>query len=235
MARAKERHRTEWRVVGRLSVLIPCYNSEAYIADAVTSALDQTRSPDELIVIDDGSTDASVAQLAQFGDRVKLVRRQNGGTAAARNTGLAAATGPLIAFLDADDAWPRDSLERRLAQMECSGADIVFGRVRQCLGGAGPDAPQMGEEMAGRLAGAMLVRRALFDSIGLFDERLRSTAEIDWVARARDAGVPETECDALVLYRRNHPANTMRVMAAPDRAYLEVLRNVLARRRTAAS
>jgi glycosyltransferase involved in cell wall biosynthesis len=221
--------------VERLSAIIPCYNGEKHIGCAIESALSQSRAPDEVIVVDDGSADRSVARVAEFGTRVRLIRQPNRGAAAARNAGLAVASGSLIAFLDADDAWPVDSLALRLAEMERSGADIVFGRVRQCIGEVGPQAPQSGAELAGRLAGAMLVRRALFDTIGLLDETPGALSEIDWVARAGDAAVREAACEALVLYRRNHPANMMRVRAEPGRAYLDVLRGVVARRRAAAS
>ncbi|MEO5706316.1 MAG: glycosyltransferase [Alteraurantiacibacter sp.] len=86
--------------------------------------------------------------MAAFGDRVRLIRQPNGGTAAARNTGLAAATGELVAFLDADDAWPEGSLAARLAVMDQTGAELVFGRVRQCLSGVGPATDVIDEAVA---------------------------------------------------------------------------------------
>ena len=213
-----------------ISVVIPCYNGAAYVADAIQSVLDQSRPADEIIVVDDGSTDDSAQRVARFGTQVRLVRRPNGGIVAARNSGIATARCALIAFLDADDAWPEDSLRIREEVMQRTGALLVYGRVRQTLNDVGPDAPQLGKEIVGRLAGSMLIGRELFDTIGLFAETLGTTGEIEWVARARDAGVREASCDALVLYRRNHPSNTMRQIDSASSAYLSTLRAVLARR-----
>lgn len=93
------------------SVIIPAYNGEDYIADAVTSALAQTCEDYEVIVVNDGSTDSTVEKLQPFGSRINVLSRANGGTpAGARNFGLASATGEFAAFLDHDDVWRKDKL-----------------------------------------------------------------------------------------------------------------------------
>jgi glycosyltransferase involved in cell wall biosynthesis len=216
-----------------LSVVIPCHNDQQHIAEAVTSALEQSRPPDEVIVVDDGSTDASADRLAPFADRLTLLRQPNRGVAAARNAGVAAATGELIAFLDGDDRWPPQSLARRIEALTAAGADLAFGRVRQCRGLADSDAFAVGPEIPGRLAGALLIRHDLFDRVGGFDETLATAETIDWVARAQEAGAREAWCDAVVLYRRLHDTNMMRLTPGTERTRLSVLRSTLARRRAA--
>lgn len=94
-----------------VSVVIPAYNCERYIARAVRSVLGQTYTNFECIVIDDGSTDGTAAVVEGFGERVRLIRQCNGGASAARNAGIAAAQGRYIAFLDSDDYWLSSKLE----------------------------------------------------------------------------------------------------------------------------
>ncbi len=100
----------------RVSVIVPVHNGERYLAAALDSILGQTRPPEEIIVIDDASTDATASILDGYGDRLRRIRTaQAGGPGRARNLGLQAATGDLAAFLDADDLWTPDKLERQLA------------------------------------------------------------------------------------------------------------------------
>ena len=87
----------------RIATVIPAYNRAATIGRAVESALSQVRQPDEIIVVDDGSSDETAAVAAGYG--VAVIRKQHGGVGSARNAGVAAATSPFIAFLDSDDFW----------------------------------------------------------------------------------------------------------------------------------
>lgn len=98
----------------RISVVIPCYNSAAFVAATIESVLAQTLPPSEIILIDDGSTDNTVEVLAGYGDRIRLMRRDNGGPAAARNLGISVAGGDFIAFLDSDDLWEPHKLARQM-------------------------------------------------------------------------------------------------------------------------
>lgn len=93
------------------SVVIAAYQAEAFVAEAISSALDQTRPPLEVVVVDDGSTDGTAGVVAGFGDRVALVRRANGGEAAAKNSGVRAASGDFVVILDADDTFLPERLE----------------------------------------------------------------------------------------------------------------------------
>lgn len=217
----------------QVSVVIPCFNGARFVGEAIASVLGQTAPPGAIIVVDDGSTDDSAAVVKQFGGKVRLHRQANQGVAAARNAGMRLATGPLLAFLDADDLWPEDSLQTRLDHMAESSAGIVAGRIQQHL--MGPGQGDRGRAMVGRLAGALLIGREVFDEVGGFDERLRSAETIDWVARADHAGHRWSATDRLVLVRRIHGSNMM-MSAGPakDLDRLQVLRAAMARRRACA-
>ena len=96
----------------RISAVIPAYNCEKYIGRAIQSVLSQTRPVDEIIVVDDGSTDTTAEIVRSFGDKVKLIQQENAGECAARNTGIKAASCQWVAFLDADDEWLPEKIER---------------------------------------------------------------------------------------------------------------------------
>lgn len=217
-------------MTGTLGVVVACHDQAAYVGAAINSILGQTRVPDEIIVVDDGSRDGSADVVRGFGNRVRLIVQPNRGAAAARNTGVAAATGELLAFLDADDLWPATSVACRLENLAGTGAELVFGRVRQWRGADDCDGPAI----PGRLAGAMLIRRAAFDRVGGFDERYRTAETIDWLARADEAGIVQANCDAVVLIRRIHGENLMIRSVAPAADSLRVLRSAVTRRRARA-
>jgi glycosyltransferase involved in cell wall biosynthesis len=215
-----------------ISVIIPCYNTVRHVKAALQSVLFQSHAPLEVICVDDGSDDGSAEAIQEAGfgagAPVRLITQGRRGAAAARNTGVAAAKGEWLAFLDADDLWPQGSLSARVETQRLSGADMVFGKVAQFIDG---EARDLDAGMPGRMAGSMLLRRAAFDRVGPFDEALATAETIDWVARARAAGVSEQACDALVLRRRIHGANTMLVHEGRDRDRLAVLRSAVARKR----
>jgi glycosyltransferase involved in cell wall biosynthesis len=102
----------------RVSVVIPCYNAEPFLGEAIESVLRQTVPPGEVIVIDDGSIDRSVAVAQSFGAAVRVIQHANGGPSLARNRGIEEARGEWIAFLDADDLWLPEKMEKQLALLE---------------------------------------------------------------------------------------------------------------------
>ena len=103
-----------------VSCVIPAYNAERYIDRALASVIEQSRPPEEIIVVDDGSTDGTADVLASYGSRLRVVRQANAGPAAARNRGIEMAAGELICFQDADDEWDRDKLAKQLALLDAS-------------------------------------------------------------------------------------------------------------------
>src|SRR5581483_6264857 len=116
-----------------VSVILPVYNGEKYLAAALDSVRAQTHRSFEIIVVDDGSTDGSAAVAARYPE-VKYAYQSNGGISAARNCGIRLAVGDVFALLDADDLWLPDKLERQLAALYGAAApDLVFGHVREFI------------------------------------------------------------------------------------------------------
>lgn len=211
----------------RISVVIPAFNAELYLAEAIQSVLAQGIPGIQVVVVDDGSTDGTAAVAAAFGAQVALICQPNAGIGAARNAGVERAAGNLLAFLDADDVWPAGSLAGRLAVLDADpGADGVFGMVQEFRDG-GDDLPPQ----AGGVAGALLVRRAKYEVVGRFDQGLRVGEFIDWMARAHEAGLKFRSVPGVVLRRRLHAANTGIVQRDARVEYTRVLRAALERRR----
>jgi glycosyltransferase involved in cell wall biosynthesis len=101
-----------------ISCIVPVFNGERYLGEAIDSILAQTYRPVEIIVVDDGSTDGTAAVAARYGDRIRYVRQNNGGAPTARNLGLSVAMGEFVAFLDSDDLWHPEKLQRQMACFE---------------------------------------------------------------------------------------------------------------------
>ena len=111
----------------RISVVIPNYNRAQVIGKTITNMLQQTLPPQQVIVIDDGSTDHSVDVIKRFGDRVTLIQQSNKGPGAARNAGLKIAKGEFIQFMDSDDLVSFNKLQVQAQTLKDQNADIVYG------------------------------------------------------------------------------------------------------------
>jgi glycosyltransferase involved in cell wall biosynthesis len=204
------------------------------VRDAIQSALDQEHAPLEVIVVEDGSTDGGPDIVASFGDRVLALAQPHAGIGAARNTGVARASGEFLAFLDADDLWTPDRLTRPLAVLTAPDPpDIVFGMVEQFRDTPGGGRVRVGELAKGYIAGAMLVRRATFLRVGPFATDVRAGEFIDWYARATELGLHTRLLEDVVLRRRLHDANTARTSGTANQDVAAVLRAALQRRRAA--
>ncbi len=195
-----------------ISVIIPVYNGERYLSEAIESVFVQTLPPDQLIVVDDGSTDDSAATARSLGATV--LRYEHGGTGAALNQGIAAAHGSVIAFLDADDLWPSDRCALLVtALQEQRTIDAVHGRLDEFISpelGAG-DRARLREPNTGvrsTLPTAMMIRRRALDAVGPFAEDLIVGTVLEWASRLSRSGADLSEIDAVVLRRRLHLDNS---------------------------
>jgi glycosyltransferase involved in cell wall biosynthesis len=157
----------------RISVVMPAFNSAAFIRRAIESVWAQTLTPLELTVVDDGSSDDTAAVAAAVDPRTKVVRQPNGGPGAARNRGVKESSGNWIAFLDADDAWKPNKLERQLPHMQAD-VDVLFSQVVNPLeewtprNGVTFDSLWDDQNYIG--LSTSIVRRTSFESIDGFDE-----------------------------------------------------------------
>jgi glycosyltransferase involved in cell wall biosynthesis len=220
-----------------ISVVIPAFNAEAFLAEAIDSVLAQDHDPVEVIVVDDGSTDRTAAIASSY--PVRCLRQANGGQAAARNAGVAAARGSFISFLDADDLWRPSKLSTEIAHLDSHlELDYVLVRMQRSLvPGArwppGTPAKWFEEPQPGTLPSAALLRRTVLDRIGPFDTRFRHGSDTEWQARAADSAARwELLADVLVEYRI-HGSNDSYDNLGMKQEMFEVLRASLARKRMA--
>jgi glycosyltransferase involved in cell wall biosynthesis len=213
-------------------VVIPAYNAARTLSDAIKSVLAQTVPPRSVVVIDDGSTDATAAIARSFGAAIRLITQDNRGAAAATDRGFAELSEPLWAGLDADDVWRPDKAARQLAELTSDpGLDAVFCRARIFDHGTrpGPDAPE--QDLWGR--SAMLIRRSAAERIGRVDAgpAARSGEMIDWLARGRERGLRFRLAPIALVDRRRIPGSASDGQDAS--ALLPAVRAALERKRAA--
>jgi glycosyltransferase involved in cell wall biosynthesis len=221
-----------------VSVVIPVHDGERYLAEAIRSVLDAGTAELEVLVVDDGSTDATPEVARAFGPPVAyFAQPERSGAGAARNRGVELARGELLAFLDADDLWTPTKLRRQLEVLRRDPAtELVFGHLRHFvspeLDGAtvsGLDCPP--DLQAAHVPGAMLVRSESFARVGGFHPEVRAGEALEWLLRARELGLRETTISDLVLWRRVHPASHTLVEREGLSDYARVLKAALDRRR----
>ncbi|RMG30821.1 MAG: glycosyltransferase family 2 protein [Gammaproteobacteria bacterium] len=230
-----------------IAAVIPAWNAAPWIARAIESVLAQSRPPEELIVVDDGSTDATAEIVRGFGDRVRLVSQANRGLSAARNAGIRAAGTDWIAFLDADDYWQPGKLEAQ-ARLLADRPELAFVSCAARLvyedGGEAGHWPCMSEQEArtpletlfrrhAAVAGsgsAVVARRDLLLAAGGFDESLRALEDIDmWMRLAQRGGyacLPEPL--VVIRRRRGSMSGDLDVMKTAARRVMAKNRGLLA-------
>jgi glycosyltransferase involved in cell wall biosynthesis len=219
-----------------ISVVIPVYNGERYLAQAIESVLAQTYQPIEVIVLDDGSSDGS-AGIAQRFSGLRYCFQPNAGLGAARNRGIELSEGSFLAFLDADDLWVADKLTRQMAFFDADPAlEMVFGHTRQFYSPELGDAiktkiTHAGEIMPGHLAGTLLIKRESFYRVGTFATDWRVGEFMDWYMRAVELGLKCSMVPEVLLERRLHAANMGIRERRARNDYARILKSSLDRRR----
>ena len=195
-----------------VSVIVPVYNGERFLDEALRSILDQTYPSVEIIVVDDGSVDQS-AEIIQAYKNIQYIYQANQGVTVARNTGVSVAQGEFIAFLDQDDRWTPHKLTEQIGYLQDhSEVGFVLSHARMFLeNGAGVPtwlkADYVSEDHVGFIPGTFTVRKQIFKEIGGFDANLQIASDIDWFSRAIDAGVKLYVLPEVLLHKRVHTAN----------------------------
>jgi glycosyltransferase involved in cell wall biosynthesis len=224
-----------------VSIIMPVYNCEKYVAEAIESILTQTYKNIELICINDASTDKSRDVLKSFGDRITLIDLDtNKGIAKGRNVGIPFSAGEFIAFADADDIWNPQKLFLQMEQFSKDPyLDISFCMIQNFLS---PDASkELGASrqfptgpIPGQISGTFVAKRSSFDRVGLLDEVYRVGEFIDWMARAHELGLKQSMVPEVLYLRRAHETNTT-LSKATRVDYLKIAKAALERKRASKS
>jgi len=194
-----------------ISCIVPVYNGERYLREAIDSILVQTYRPLQIIVADDGSSDGTAAVVARYGAQVRYLRQHNLGPAAARNLGLNVACGDFVAFLDVDDLWHPEKLSRQVALLSSRPQiDLCFTYFENFW------MPELAEErdryQDRRLSApqsawsisTLLVPRGAFEKFGNFDDTQREFENMIWFLRAARRGAVIEVLPDVLMYRRFH-------------------------------
>lgn len=198
---------------GLVSIIIPVYNGDRYLRQALCSAVGQDYQPKEIILVDDGSIDKTAAVAAEF-PVIQYMYQANLGVAAARNTGIENTTGEFVAFLDADDYWPLHKIRCQVQYLlEHPQIGYCFSCQQLFLDEDLAEIPSwvrqehLGTTSIGYIPSSLMVRRKVFDQIGLFDTSYEVGEDSDWFFRARDSGVQMGIVEEILLYKRVHENN----------------------------
>ena len=227
----------------KVSVVIPAYNTEQFLAETIRSVLDQTYGDYEVIVVDDGSSDGTLGVARSFEPGVKVLSQPNGGPASARNLAIRDARGDYIAFLDSDDLWTKDKLEEQVAFMERNPAvDLVYSEALMFTGNNGdrkvsekfgfPYDPSFRSLLFGNYIpnSTVMIRRSCVDKVGLLNERRELVGVEDYeywlrvAKRSTMAGIPRP-----LMYYRVRDGNLMgdgRDIDKTPRLYIAAIREI---------
>ena len=197
---------------GLVSVIIPVYNGASFLARALASAFEQDYRPLEVIVVDDGSTDAT-ARIAQGRPEVRYFYQPNQGHGTAKNTGIEKSRGEFLAFLDADDWWASGKLRLQVDFLEShpqvgyvlSHMKIILEPGAEIPSGFKPELLQ--QPSPAFLPSALAVRREIMSKVGVFDPSFRIGNDTDWFFRAQDMGIPRAVLPDVLLYKSFHGKN----------------------------
>lgn len=219
-----------------ISVIIPVYNGESFLADAVESIQRQNYEQLEIVIVDDGSTDSTSKIAACFVNNVRYVYQSNSGPSVARNRGLRLAHGNFIAFLDADDLWSENKLQLQLDHFtRVPSLAIVLGHTKRMqLTGTENGTLKFKERFEPILAmhlGSAMFKKSVFDKVGYLDESLHHCEDWDWFMKAKEMKIPILVHKEVTYFYRRHDQNMTNDMKTGFNFALKMLKQSLDRRR----
>jgi glycosyltransferase involved in cell wall biosynthesis len=215
---------------GRTSVIVPVRNGVRFITEAVDSVLPQLARDDEIVVIDDASTDDTRSVLARMQDRrIHVIDGAGRGVSSARNIGLTVATGEFISFLDHDDMWsPGRHAALLQALLADTKTDCAIGRIRLRLEHDAIMLPNLadleGQITPKLVVGTALFRRRIIDRVGGFDEEMRFCEDIDYFVRLMEQNYRFVLCDVDALIYRRHSTNATCDVTGAQQGMLQMMR-----------
>jgi glycosyltransferase involved in cell wall biosynthesis len=222
-----------------VSVIVPTFDRAALLPRALDSLLSQTRPADQIIVVDDGSTDGTPELLERYGPRLEVLRQTNAGVAAARNRGIRYAAGEWLAFLDSDDAWLPHKLERQLGSLTRSGKRIVHADEIWIRRGRRVNPMKKHAKAGGFIferclplclisPSAVIIHRDVFQAVGLFDETLPACEDYDLWLRICARYPVEFLPEPLIFKYGGHADQLSRRYWGMDRFRIRALEKLLA-------
>lgn len=215
-----------------ISVIVPAFNAERFLRQAIDSVLAQDWPEMEVLVVDNCSVDGSAAIAASYGAPVRCLRSDPPGQPPTTNTGVRHARGEWLAFIDADDLWTRGKLSRQFREFEeHPELEAVFGHAVNFSGPAPTAEDRAAAEMPAPLPGTMLIRREAFHRVGYYDENFTIGSIMDWYLRAREASLRHRILPDVFLYRRVHEDNLGAREKDRRVDYVHILKAALDRRR----
>jgi glycosyltransferase involved in cell wall biosynthesis len=219
------------------SVIIPVLNGEAFIREAVASVLSQLTDNDEVVIVDDGSTDRTRSLLRGYDRRVSILNGPGRGPSAARNVALQSVAGDLVAFLDHDDLWPPGRHQALLRGLLVDDSvDATAGRIRIKIEAGGSTEPYLA--LDGRHAPAIIMsclyRRRLIDKVGPFEEDMQYGEDLSYFLRLTEVGMKLVHCDHDALIYRRHASNATNTGPTAKSVLLSIAARKLARARRSA-
>ena len=217
-----------------ISVIIPVYNGEKFIGEAVKNILSQNYPAIELIIVDDGSTDQTKSIIEQIPHDIRYFHQPNEGPASARNRGIRDASGDFIAFLDADDFWPDNNLHLLMAEIEKDReADVVRGYAQLFKNTDPGQLEYLGnpKDSFADYIGAALYRRVAFQKVGLFDTALKFGEDTDWYNRAREMNLNVKRLEVVTLMVKRHGKNMTEGKSLLELNAIKVFKKARDRRR----
>lgn len=221
----------------QVGVVLPVFNGEAHLQEALESIAAQTLQPCDVVAVDDGSSDGSMKLLDAFGARI--VRTDRLGQALARDRGIAEVSGDLIAFLDQDDRWLPDKLDRQVALLTAEPGLSFVGALSTVFLEARTARPpwwkplwDTGRPEPSLLPSATLYRRMAFDKVGGFaSAAVKISEDLAWTARAQDFGLRRALVEEVLVQRRIHGDNTSRDALVRVDEHFSIIRESLNRKR----
>jgi glycosyltransferase involved in cell wall biosynthesis len=219
-----------------VSVIIPVYNGEKYLAESIQSALAQEHAAIEILVVDNGSTDGT-PNVARMFPAIRYLHLQERGLAKALNHGVEQSRGRFFGFLDADDLWQPNKLTKQLEAFARNPAtDMVFGHIEQFISPELPDPIKArlsirDKRLPGRVKSTLLIRQESFRKVGSFEESTNFADFIEWYMRAVEQGLQELMLPDTLTLRRIHGANYGFTDRDKRIEYVRVIKRGLDRRR----